>query len=491
MFNMQALTALLCLTAAILPKTLAAPLKAHESGGKEHIVLISNDQELPPHVEAVMERLALHQNHPDIRRVFNNSAFRGFSASMNTHCLDKLAKMTDISLVEEATTVPRAQVNFDTRSGAPWGLQRISTASNLDGDAEALSYTYAFANTNLGENSDIYMIDTGIYTANNIFGGRAKMIWSFDGLMTDNDGHGTHTAGTAGGSVLGVASKANVWGIKALDKDGGGWSSDVVGAIDAVIKFHDIRKARANNFRGSVLSMSLAASGNVQAINSAIHAAIKAGVHSVVAAGNDGENACSSSPSSSGGNNGPAITVGAIDIDGSRASFSNFGRCVDVYAPGVGVISSWIGGPNMINSLTGTSMATPHVTGIVAYAMANDTLAQNPALMKEWIRMTALSGQNGMLVANNGVTNDGGQGFLGKATKSNDNKRPDFWDAKITRPVPTSRGNGKRAFSGLNSLMKCAGNSDDSALTAAWLCNARRWTSGLFAGVSGLRQGLH
>lgn len=456
---MHALTALLYLLVASAPSALAAPLKSHESGGKEHIVLISNDQTIPPRLEAVLERLSLHDKHPDVRRVFNNSAFQGFSASMNSHCLDKLANMTDISLVEEASTVARAAVesraaSFDTRPGAPWGLQRISTASSVAGNQAALTYTYSFANANLGEGSDIYMVDTGIYTANNIFNGRAKMVWSFDGIMTDNDGHGTHTAGTAGGNVLGVASKANVWGLKALDQDkNGGWSSDVVGAIDQVIRFHDERK-QAAGFRGSVLSMSLAASGNVASINSAIVGATRAGVHSVVAAGNAAENACLSSPSSSGGTHGPAITVGAIDIDGSRASFSNYGDCVDLYAPGVAVISSWIGGPNMINSLTGTSMATPHVTGIVAYAMANATLAQSPALMKEWVRMTALSGQDGMLVANNGVGSVEEQGFVAESVVEKDGKA-DFWDMRVGRPVPTIVE--KRSFAGWESLMKLVG----------------------------------
>ena len=369
-----------------------------------------------------MQRLGLHSKHPDVRRVFNNSAFTGFSATLKPHCLDKLAKMTDISLVEEATNIPGASLQprnsspFNTRPNAPWGLQRISTSASIGGIPEALDYTYAFANAQLGSGADIYMIDTGIYTANNIFGGRAKMLWSFDGIMTDNDGHGTHTAGTAGGDILGVASNANVFGIKALDKQGGGWSSDVVGAIDKVIQFHDLRSASSNtSFLGSVLSMSLAASGNVLAMNSALTAAVRAGVHSVVAAGNNGANACLASPASAGGLHGPAITVGAIDIDSQRASFSNFGDCVDVYAPGVGVISSWIGGPNMINSLTGTSMATPHVTGIVAYAMVNATLAGSPGLMKEWVRMNALAMSDGTLVANNGVglVESQSSGFVG------------------------------------------------------------------------------
>lgn len=242
------------------------------------------------------------------------------------------------------------------------------------------------------------------------------MLWTFDNDPADLDGHGTHVSGTAAGDILGIASNANVFGVKALDAQGGGWSSNVVAGIDQVIANHDNRR-RNTDFLGSVMSMSLSSGSPVQAITAAINAAIQAGVHTCVAAGNDGEDACETSPASSGGTQGPAITVGSVGMAGMRSTFSNYGRCVDVYAPGEDIISSWIGSPNMINSLTGTSMATPHVTGIVAYAMSNKTLADSPSLMKQWIRMTALSlsqGPNTILLANNGVQGgDSQEGILG------------------------------------------------------------------------------
>ena len=400
-------------------RTFAAPLKPHESGGVEHIVIINKDHPLPPRVEDVLERLALTDKHPDVRHIYNNSAFQGFAANMKSHCLDLLSNMEDISVVEPAVAIPgaavyeRDAVAYDSRPNAPWGLQRISSAARVKGNTETLDFTYSFTNRKLGYGADIYMIDTGIYTENNVFGGRAKMIWSLDGIMTDVDGHGTHTAGIAGGDTLGVASNANIYGLKALEKRGNGWSSNVIGAIDQVIHYHDIRKATAKDHLGSVMSMSIQTGGVVKSMTHVINAATNHGVHAVVAAGNAHKNACTASPSSAGGKHGPAITVGAITIDAERAGFSNYGECVDVYAPGVDIISSWIGGPNMIKSLSGTSMATPHVTGLVAYAMANATLARNPALMKEWVHMSALSMSDDLLLANNGVRADNSNGFLG------------------------------------------------------------------------------
>ncbi|KAK0936369.1 hypothetical protein LTR29_012042 [Friedmanniomyces endolithicus] len=341
--------------------------------------------------------------------------------------------MSDISIVEEATSIAKARpskrqsgLGYDTRPNAPWGLQRISTAATVSGSAKAMDYTYSYASGGLGQGADIYIVDTGIYTQHNVFGGRASVVWSHNNDTTDSDGHGTHVAGTAAGEVLGVASNANIFGVKALDSGGGGWSSNVIAGIDYIIQSHDARKANTpeNNthFIGSVISMSLASSGPVQAINLAIQAAIHAGIHTVVAAGNDHSDACNSSPASSGGLRGGAITVGSIGMNAHVSSFSNYGDCVDVYAPGEDVISAWIGGRDMVNSLSGTSMATPHVTGIVACAMqGNATLAGDPGLMKEWVRMMGLGvstggdGNGGVVVANNGVRGGegGGEGMLG------------------------------------------------------------------------------
>ncbi|KAK4560653.1 hypothetical protein LTR86_005231 [Recurvomyces mirabilis] len=442
---------------------LAAPIQTHQSGGVEHIVIIDTSHPQPPLIHEVLARLALTATHPDIRHIYNNSAFQGFAASMKSHCLDLLANMSDVSLVEKATSISRAgsiaprqqpSLAYQTRPNAPWGLQQISTSSSVGGNsnAKAMDYTYSFAgNGNLGQGADIYIVDTGIFTPHSVFGGRAKMLWSFDGNMTDSDGHGTHVAGTAGGAVLGVASNANIFGIKALDADGGGWSSNVIAGIDTVIQTHDARRKQtpephssnnsssSSSFVGSVMSMSLASSSPVPAINTAISAAVAAGIHVVVAAGNDAQDACTSSPASAGGTQGPAIAVGSIGITAQRSSFSNYGTCVDIYAPGENVISAWPppfvkGGSesqseregqavNFVNALSGTSMATPHVTGIVAYAMGNATLARDPGLMKEWVGMMGVqvgggsgsgSGSgSGVVMANNGVRADSGEGLLG------------------------------------------------------------------------------
>jgi cerevisin len=404
--------------ALFVAATFAATTEPHASGGHEHIVIFDNSQPITPEINEVLTRLELTEDHPDVSHVFKNSAFRGFSASMQSHCLDLLANMTDISIVERTASVQsayavpkqRRDATIDTRGHAPWGLNRISTAAFSAHDPKDMDYTYNFVNSDLGQGSDVYIVDTGLYEDHVVFGGRAKQIWSFDKSNEITDGHGTHVAGTAAGETLGVASKANIFGVRTLAGDGSeGWSSNVVAGIDFVLQQHEARKANAD-FKGSVLSMSLASAGKVDAIDKALDAAIKAGVHVVVAAGNAGTDACAGSPASAGGTHGPAIVVGSVGISGDMSSFSNHGECVDVYAPGEDIISAWIGAPDVVNVLSGTSMATPHVTGIVAYAMANSTLANSPGLMKEWIRMQGLPRGDGTVLANNGVWASGDSG---------------------------------------------------------------------------------
>ena len=385
--------------------------QSHEHNGQEHVIIIDKSKPIPARIEDVLERLALRPQDADVKHIFNNSAFHGFSASIKSHCLDLLGNMSDVAIVEQAVALTSAKSSdYTLRGNSPWGLQTISTIAPPSGSAEEMDFKYAYADPTLGRGADIYLIDTGIYTKHVVFNGRAKQLWSYDGSDGDSDGHGTHTAGTAGGTDVGVAPGANVFGLKALDSNGGGLSSNIVAAIDVVVRRHDERKAAGGDFRGSVMSMSLASSTPVESIRRAIDAAISAGVHVSVAAGNSAEDACGVSPASSGGANGRAITVGAVDMRGRRASFSNYGSCVDLYAPGVDIISAWTplasGGrhTDLVNSMDGTSMAAPHVTGIIAYAMAADSkLAASPARMKQWLLANALRIGDGLLLANNGV----------------------------------------------------------------------------------------
>ncbi|KAH8732908.1 oryzin precursor [Phaeosphaeriaceae sp. PMI808] len=295
----------------------------------------------------------------------------------------------EVSLVEQ-----RAEIKtFAQKTGAPWGLQRISNDAGASGSPQGQNFTYSFEDESLGAGVDIYILDTGVRTTHAVFTGRGTQGFSATGSAVDGDGHGTHCAGTAAGAKFGVAQGANVIAVKVLGDNGSGSSSDTIRGMDWVVANHEKRKTQPG-FVGSVMSMSWGLQGRANAVDEVIAGASAAGIHVSVAAGNDGQDACGSTPAHLGGANSNVVTVGSVNIGNKVSTFSNIGKCVDIYAPGEQILSAWSTGDTIINFLSGTSMACPHTTGVMAYLMAQDpTLGQDPAKLKAKLLTTARQGK--------------------------------------------------------------------------------------------------
>jgi cerevisin len=251
---------------------------------------------------------------------------------------------------------------------APWGLARISHRDSLS-FGTFNKYLYA---EDGGDGVDVYVIDTGANTDHVDFEGRAH--WGKTIPQNDEDidgnGHGTHCSGTIGGKKYGVAKKANIYAVKVLRSNGSGTMSDVVMGVEWAAKAHsqkagDAKNGKGKPFKGSVANMSLGG-GKSKTLDMAVDAAVDAGMHFSVAAGNDNADACSYSPASSE----KAVTVGASTLADERAYFSNFGKCTDVFAPGLNILSTWIGSKYAVNTISGTSMASPHIAGLLAYLLS-------------------------------------------------------------------------------------------------------------------------
>ena len=229
-----------------------------------------------------------------------------------------------------------------------WGLDRI------DATDVPLNDSYRYVST--GASSYVYVIDTGVYSGHSDLAGRVTSGYSAvsDGNGSEDcNGHGTHVAGTIAGSTYGVAKSSRVVAVRVLDCAGSGFSSSVVAGINWVIQSHP--------GGAGIINMSLGGSANT-AVDAAVANATAAGLTVVVAAGNDSANACSYSPARAPS----ALTIGAIDRTDARASYSNSGSCVDLWAPGTSIKSNWIGSPSATRTISGTSMATPHVAGLAA-----------------------------------------------------------------------------------------------------------------------------
>ncbi|CAE6447495.1 unnamed protein product [Rhizoctonia solani] len=303
--------------------------------------------------------------------------------------LDAARSRADIEFIEEDQIMRTTAV----QNNAPWGLQRISSAQALPAGsrANALAFTYNF-NETAGQGVDVYVIDTGINTEHESFEGRASFGFAAQGQpKVDDQGHGTHCAGTIASKDFGIAKAANVIAVKVLGADGSGATSDIVSGIQFAMQ------SAASSGRPSVISMSLGG-GVSRALDQAVTAATQQGIHAVVAAGNEAADANTSSPARAPA----AITVGASNINDQVASFSNFGKGVDIFAPGEQVISTFIGSTTARQILSGTSMACPHVAGMVATILSQEG-NMTPAQMSD--RLKSLGKANALSKVPAGTTN--------------------------------------------------------------------------------------
>lgn len=289
--------------------------------------------------------------------LFTYSELDGFAAQLSDSELTALQHDPRVAMIEEdsVVTVDSTQLN------ATWGIDRIDQ-HNLP-----LSTTYTYNNTGSGVTA--YIIDTGIDDTHPQFGGRAANVYnSAGGSNSDCNGHGTHVAGTVGSSTYGIAKAVTLRGVKVLNCAGSGSWAGVIAGMDWVT---------ANAVKPAVANMSLGGAYNAS-VNAAATRMADAGVFTAVAAGNENANACNSSPASADN----VTTVAASDRSDNRAYFSNYGDCVEVYAPGVDITSTWMGGGT--NIISGTSMASPHVCGVAA--LYKGTYGDAPsATVNSWV----------------------------------------------------------------------------------------------------------
>lgn len=308
------------------------------------------------------------------KHTFSN-VLEGFSASLSEARAKALAADPRVAYVEQNSIV---RLN-DTQSDATWGLDRV--------DQRNLPLSTTYSHVTSASNVNAYIIDTGIRTSHNEFGGRASIGKDTvgDGRNgQDCQGHGTHVAGTVGGRTYGVAKDAELIAVRVLDCEGSGTTAGVIAGIDWVT---------ANARKPAVANMSLGGSASAS-LDDAVKKSITSGVSYSIAAGNGlpilglPANACNYSPARVP----EAITVGATDRTDSRASFSNYGTCLDLFAPGVDITSAWKDGDSATNTISGTSMATPHTAGVAAlYLSAHPTAT--PAQVRDALVNNATSGK--------------------------------------------------------------------------------------------------
>jgi subtilisin family serine protease len=285
-----------------------------------------------------------------VKHVYRH-ALKGYAARIPDQRVEAVREDPRVAYVERDGEAKA----LATQSNATWGIDRIDQRSGLSG-------TFNYTNTGAGVKA--YIIDTGIRFSHGEVSGRAQSGYdSIDGGSADDcNGHGTHVAGTTGGKTYGVAKGVTVVGVRVLDCGGSGSWSGVIAGVDWVTS-----DRKANPQQPAVANMSLGG-GASSAVDTAVNNSITAGVSYAVAAGNSNQNACYSSPARVGA----AMTISATSSSDRKASWANYGNCVDWFAPGVSIKSAWHTGDVNTNTISGTSMATPHTAGVAAlYLQSN------------------------------------------------------------------------------------------------------------------------
>ena len=290
--------------------------------------------------------------------------------SLNSKQIEEMKVDQRIAYIEEDIRMSTVGV----QENPEWGLDRIDQeSSNLDD-----RYEYPKSKRQVYA----YVVDTGVRISHEEFEGRAEHgidTVSNDEDATDCNGHGTHVAGSIGGKTYGVSKDVKIVGVRVLDCGGSGSVSNIVEAINWVIE---------NRKDPAVVNMSLGG-GTSKTLDNAIEALVRSGVTAVVAAGNDDKNACNYSPARVS----DAITVGSIQKGDRRSSFSNYGDCVDIFAPGSRIKSSWYQNDSQTKTISGTSMATPHVAGVAALVLGSDEEVSRPDQVKSVILQNASAGK--------------------------------------------------------------------------------------------------